>query len=360
MSSRTQPIDPRETERVPRSVAFVAVRATGADPRCDNILEVAILLADPETLALRREVEMGPDGCLLSAERSVGVEQRKAAAAPTDQAWLLASVLCELENATVVGFDLEAHAGFLHGRYARAGMDVPWALATRIDLTGLAWSLVASHEVPSCSLEDLARHFEVDLPTPHRALDHARASLEVSRRLVQRMRLGGRLAGLAGDEAGIIDELLQRMELGRRQYGPWHVTDGRNYPTEAYAEVLDALHYVAAEMRRLRLAEERRMPRVYVCCAVGADPLAGFDTVHSIARQLIDQGLLPVVADLFLPGMLDDRQRLDKALTLRLEMVASCDELRVFGLPNTPEMHAEIECAKARRIPVRFGCEVRS
>lgn len=61
-----------------------------------------------------------------------------------------------------------------------------------------------------------------------------------------------RLSRLAPDELGIMEMLLSRMEAGRAVYGPWHVDDKRNNPAEALAEVLDALHYCAAELVRLK------------------------------------------------------------------------------------------------------------
>jgi len=43
--------------------------------------------------------------------------------------------------------------------------------------------------------------------------------------------------------------------MGRGQYGPWHVGDGRDYAREAYAEILDALNYLAAELVRRQRAD---------------------------------------------------------------------------------------------------------
>ncbi len=57
-----------------------------------------------------------------------------------------------------------------------------------------------------------------------------------------------RIQGLKGDERAIIETCLDRMETGRQDYGPWKVNDGRDYPTEGYEEIIDALHYAAAAM----------------------------------------------------------------------------------------------------------------
>ncbi len=57
-----------------------------------------------------------------------------------------------------------------------------------------------------------------------------------------------RIEALEADEQKIIEALLERLERGRRDYGPWRVNDGREYRAEAFAEVIDALHYCAAAL----------------------------------------------------------------------------------------------------------------
>jgi hypothetical protein len=61
-----------------------------------------------------------------------------------------------------------------------------------------------------------------------------------------------RIESLKQDERAIIEILIERIELGRKLYGPWHVTDGRRYPAEALDEVMDALHYCAAGLLQVR------------------------------------------------------------------------------------------------------------
>ena len=52
-------------------------------------------------------------------------------------------------------------------------------------------------------------------------------------------------------EIRIIDLLIDRLARGRGTYGPGEATDGRDHPAEALEEVVDALHYCAAELLRL-------------------------------------------------------------------------------------------------------------
>ncbi len=64
--------------------------------------------------------------------------------------------------------------------------------------------------------------------------------------------LAERIERLPADERSIIEVLLSRLEQGRDDYGPWSVDDDRNYGEEAFLEVLDGLHYVAAGLVRIR------------------------------------------------------------------------------------------------------------
>ena len=62
------------------------------------------------------------------------------------------------------------------------------------------------------------------------------------------IKLAQRIASLREDERAIVEALLDRIEQGRQEYGPWKVNDGRDYPQEAFDEVIDALHYCAAAL----------------------------------------------------------------------------------------------------------------
>jgi len=57
-----------------------------------------------------------------------------------------------------------------------------------------------------------------------------------------------RIEALQEDEKAIVEVLLDRIEQGRKEYGPWKVNDGRDYQAEAFDEVIDALHYCAAAL----------------------------------------------------------------------------------------------------------------
>jgi hypothetical protein len=160
------------------------------------------------------------------------------------------------------------------------------------------------------------------------------------------------------DESTILGLLSERMSEGRRVYGPWQVDDGRRYPREALAEVLDALHYCAAELVRLDRATPTSQPRarkVYVCHPFADDPVANAERVRGICIALLDRGLVPVAPQLYLPQFVDELSGRERALTLCLALLEDCHEVRVYGSTITAGMHREIAHAKSLGIPVRLG-----
>lgn len=163
-----------------------------------------------------------------------------------------------------------------------------------------------------------------------------------------------RFAGLALDEQRILESLLARLEAGRDTYGPWNVRDGRDYPAEAYEEIIDGLHYCAAELVRRRHLAQGRRRRVYVCHPFANDPAANCVRVRAICRGLVVAGALPIAPHLYLPAFLDEASEREIALALCLELVDVCDEVRVYGAVITPGMSREIAHARQRGVPVRF------
>jgi hypothetical protein len=165
------------------------------------------------------------------------------------------------------------------------------------------------------------------------------------------------ITGLQGDERAIAETALSRLDQGRATYGPWNVDDGRDNISEAYTEVIDALHYCAAELVRLRRSRpstKDRLLRVYVCHPFSGDPEGNARAVRVICRKLVESGHLPIAPHIYLPAFVDERTERELSLALCLELVAACDELHVFGESVTAGMLREIYRAQALGIPVRF------
>ncbi|MGI5865793.1 MAG: exonuclease domain-containing protein [Myxococcales bacterium] len=347
-----------------QALAFVDLETTGLDPSRHDILEIAVLRVDARSLEV-----LAQHDTLVAPERLEDVQPEalsvcgfsKAAwtnAVPLREALLAIAPL--LEGALVAGHNVGFDWAFLQAGFARAGLTLPRVDYHRLDTASLAWPLVTSGELSSLSLDGLATLFGLERPRPHRALADARCALEVARRLAERMRIGGRVTALAVDEREICEALLSRLEQGRKQYGPWRVDDGRDYPSEAYVEVLDGLHYVAAELVRRRRAEGARRRRVYVCHPFADDPAGNIERVRVISRQLLDEGLMPVAPHLYLPQLVDESSEREQALQLCLELLGTCDEVRVYGDSVTEGMERELREAKRLGLHAHFVREVRA
>lgn len=167
--------------------------------------------------------------------------------------------------------------------------------------------------------------------------------------------LAERIESLPADERLILESLLSRIELGRRLYGPWNIDDGRDYPSEILAEIIDSLHYSAAELIRRQRLERQRRRRVYVCHPFSAEPRGNVDKVRHICRGLVNEGVLPVAPQLYLPAFIDESTERELALALCGEFVELSDEVRVYCATPTSGMGRELDRAKLRRIPIRLA-----
>lgn len=105
-----------------------------------------------------------------------------------------------------------------------------------------------------------------------------------------------------------------------------------------------------AALARARGTRGRR--RVYVCHPFSADPIRNILRVRGIARGLIDAGHCPVAPHLYYPQIVNEDTERDLAMSLCLELVSTCDELRVYGEPS-PGMRREIDHARRIGVPVR-------
>ena len=167
--------------------------------------------------------------------------------------------------------------------------------------------------------------------------------------------LDAMVTGLQDDERAIAFTVLSRLNQGRKNYGSWKIDDGRDYPVEALAEVVDALHYCAAELIRLKRSRPRtqeRLKRIYVCHPFADNPEVNASRVQDICRDLVESDFLPIAPQIYLPAFIDELTERELAIALCLELVAVCDELWVYSGMITAGMRREIDRAKALGIPV--------
>jgi hypothetical protein len=160
-------------------------------------------------------------------------------------------------------------------------------------------------------------------------------------------------------EQEIAQLVIERLLQGAEDYGDWPLDAPRDNLEEALEELIDTLHYAAAEVGRLRHHKERpggraRMLRVYTCHRFSSDQAGAAKALRRICREIVEEGALPIAPQLLLPQFLSEDTERDLAMRLCQEMLRECDEVRVFGRELTPGMRIEISFAELLGIPVRF------
>lgn len=347
-------------------LAFIDCETTGLDPARHEIVEVGVIRVDGSTLREidHTDVRVRPERIEDADPEALRINGY------SEEAWENATSLAEalewiaphLDGAILAGHNAGFDRSFLEAAWRRAGVAPPAIDHHVLDTATLAWPLLVAGAIKSLSLTDVCAHLGIEMKEPHRALADAGRSLEVARRLLPRGRIAAFAGALAGDERAMVETLLGRIHAGRESYGPWRTDDGRRYPREALHEVVDALNYCAAELVRLdRLRGEtgERMRRVYVCHPFAGDVPDNTTRVRAICHALAESGFLPVAPHLYLPRFLDEATERERALAVCLELVATCDEVRVYGGTVTAGMMREIEHAEALGLPVRIiGAEV--
>lgn len=344
-----------------RSLAFIDLETTGLDPAHHEILEIGLVIADPRTLEQRESLHlrMRPERIEDADPEALRINgwtpEAWQDAVPLGVALTRARPL--LDGALLAGHNVSFDRAFLDVAWRTAGVARPAMDHHVLDTATLAWPLLAVGLVESLSLDPICRKLGIDVGEPHRALIDARRSLELARCLLPEAALLTRVRALEADERALIETILARIDSGRLDYGPWHSDDGRDYPREALAEVIDALNYCAAELVRLGRAGRTagmRTRRIYVCHPYADDPEANAERVREICRALTDSGYLPIAPHVYLPQFIDEGTERERALSLCLELIGTADEVRVYGGRITAGMRREIEHAEARAIQVRF------
>ena len=165
---------PRSDVPVPlKALAFVDLETTGLDPSRHDIVEVAVLRVDARTLEVLAEYQT-----LVAPERLDDAQPEALAICGFSKAaWTNAVSLREallavaplLEGALVAGHNVGFDWAFLEAGFRRAGFALPNVDYHRLDTASLAWPLVVTGELPSMSLEPLAKLLGLERPHPHRA-----------------------------------------------------------------------------------------------------------------------------------------------------------------------------------------------
>lgn len=172
-----------------RDVTFVVVdlETTGGSPATSGITEIgAVKVRGGEVLGeLQTLVNPGePIPSFIAV--LTGITNGMVAAAPQIDA-VLPAFLDFARDCVLVAHNAPFDLGFL--KAACAGLGVNWPGFDSIDTARLARRVLTSDEAPNCKLSTLARVLHASVQPTHRALDDARATVDVLHVLFER--LGG-------------------------------------------------------------------------------------------------------------------------------------------------------------------------
>ncbi|MBC7290135.1 MAG: DEDD exonuclease domain-containing protein [Actinotalea sp.] len=170
-----------------REVTFVVVdlETTGGNPQTCGITEIgAVRVRGGEVLGeLQTLVDPGtPVPATIAA--LTGITTSMVRGAPTI-AEVLPSFLEFARGAVLVAHNAPFDVGFLRAAATRLGH--PWPAPRVVDTVALARRALTRDEVPNNKLATLAAHFRATVTPVHRALDDARATVDVLHGLLDRL-----------------------------------------------------------------------------------------------------------------------------------------------------------------------------
>jgi DNA polymerase-3 subunit epsilon len=168
-------------------VTFVVVdlETTGGSPRDSAITEIG-------AVKVRGGEVLGEFQTLVDPGREIppyisvltGITTTMVAAAPRIGS-VLPTFLEFARGAVLVAHNAPFDLGFLKAACAESG--IPWPAAASVDTAVLARRLLSRDEVPNCKLATLAPYFSATTDPCHRALDDARATVDVLHGLFERL-----------------------------------------------------------------------------------------------------------------------------------------------------------------------------
>lgn len=243
-----------------RAIAFIDIETTGLEADYHDIVEIAAMRIDPSTWEVQTELNVKvhpehPDRIDPEAVRVNGYS-----AAHWKDALQLRNALVKLtpmlNGCVIAGHNVHFDWSFLLAAYRRLEVVQPEVDYHLLDTASLAWPLVIAGVIERPTLRALCDLLGVSNNDAHTALGDAYRAMNAYRRLAEIM--NPLWLGMQADERAIAGLIVERLNMGRSEYGPWRVADdNRHYPREALLEVVDALSYCAAQLVRMDVQEKR-------------------------------------------------------------------------------------------------------
>lgn len=160
--------------------AIIDIETTGGSPRTDKITEVGIVIHDGREIRETFQTLIHPERSIPAfITRITGISDEMVADAP--KFYEVARQLVELTEDTVfVAHNARFDYGFFVEEFRRLGFTF-----ARKTLCTVQMSRKAFPGLPSYSLKNLVRHFDIPLLKHHRALDDATAAAHIFERVLR-------------------------------------------------------------------------------------------------------------------------------------------------------------------------------
>lgn len=224
-------------------------------PGSRAVKEIAVLAVNEETLEPLTDVYFKVDD--PEADHSEGGPQESELGGSLDEA--LAGAASYIDGAVLAGFAVGDDWSLLRDAYERQGIPVPKPQRDRLDVKQLAWPLLLGGAVAGLGeFWTLAKALGIPVRTSAQGIVYAAAA--TAKKLIERAQFGARFGALNPDERSIAMKVLDRLEEGRREYGPWDVHDDRDYVNEALEEAIDGFVYCAAGLIGLEAGHRDTVP----------------------------------------------------------------------------------------------------
>lgn len=159
--------------------AIIDVETTGGTARFEKITEIAIVLHDGDRVVDTFSTLLNPERSIpWSITQLTGITDEMVAQAP--KFYEIAKKVVEMtESAIFVAHNVSFDYSFIREEFSRLGFDF-----TRKQLCTVQMSRKAFPGLPSYSLSNLKKHFDIQANRSHRALDDTLATVEIFERIL--------------------------------------------------------------------------------------------------------------------------------------------------------------------------------
>lgn len=187
MAIRLEKEHNQEIDLRQRPLVFVDIETTGLDPNTHEIIEIACLVVDPQTLEVKKEYHSKVQPKHLETADPIALEKNKF----SPEAWVsakpLRQVLDELNtlapSGMPVGYNVSFDRKFIEEAFQKervvSNFDYHW-----IDIMSLVyWKLLSDRRLKRLKLIHVCKVLDVSLEEAHTAMGDIRATLAVYRYL---------------------------------------------------------------------------------------------------------------------------------------------------------------------------------